>query len=255
MGSMAVTSAFATTGAEVNTSITKYSKASLDNSKSNPDSIIFRSSTLMDNLVNDTNVQKHMANIFIGDKTSKLKGQATTYLASSKEKLERKKAKLVEKEAVAKKAKGFAKIKAWKEVLSAKVEQEKQRGRKNAAKKVVAQLDKFENDGFYKTQYELANGIRIDYKNGFNAYNASLVNPSKDMLSNAWSAATKFNYVDYTTNMHDFWNVRMNVWNDATNLSNDTIAFNELTSVAMIEAIAKMTNQTTEQSIIDYANV
>ena len=94
----------------------------------------------------------------------------------------------------------------------------------------------------------------MDFKNGFNGYNDQLANPSKDTLNNAWNAATKFDYVDYTKNIHDFWNVRMNEWTDGADLSNDSLAFNELTSVATIEAIAQIKGQDTAAAIKDYAN-
>ena len=253
MGSMAVASAFATTGTEVNASITDYSKASMERTAPGNDSIISKAVAFSVDAKNPT-FQKHMANSFVGDKTSKLKVQADTYLASSKEKLERKKDKLVAKEAAAAAAKGWSKIKAWKEVASAKVEQEKQRGRKNAAKAAVEKLGEFNNDGFFQTQYDVVNGIRIDYKNGFNAYNAELVNPSKEILGNAWTAATKFDYVDYTKNIHDFWNVRMNVWTNESEVSKDAKAFNELSNVATIQAISQIKGQDTAASIKDYAN-
>ena len=68
MSSMAVTSAFATTGTEVNNSITKYSEFSMAKTKEiipgADASIVYRSSTLVNNLVNDSNVQKHIATSF-----------------------------------------------------------------------------------------------------------------------------------------------------------------------------------------------
>ena len=207
MGSMAVTSAFATTGTEVNNSITKYSEMSMAKTKEiipgADASIVYRSSTLVNNLVSDSNVQKHIANSLIAEKTAGLKTKAEAYEASSIEKKERKKTKYNEKAQATKDAKGFSKVKAFKEEISAKIELEKQRGRVNAAKKAVEALNKFENDGFYKEQYNLANGIRIDFKNGYNGYNEQLVNPSKEVLGNAWNAATKFDYVDYTKNIHE----------------------------------------------------
>ncbi|MGQ4003090.1 hypothetical protein QIW49_08295 [Francisellaceae bacterium CB300] len=258
MSSMAVTSAFATTGTEVNNSITKYSEFSMAKTKEiipgADASIVYRSSTLVNNLVNDSNVQKHIATSLIADKTAGLKAKAEAYEASSIEKKERKKAKYNEKAQATKDAKGWSKVKAFKEEVSAKIELEKQRGRVNAAKKAVAELNKFENDGFFKEQYELANGIRVDFKNGFNAYNEQLVNPSKVVLGDAWTAATKFDYVDYTKNIHDFWNVRMNVWTDGADLSKDARAFNELTNVATIEALAQIKGEDTAAAIKDYAN-
>lgn len=254
MGSMAVTSAFATTGTEVNASLVKYSNTSLDNATTNPDSIIKRTTTLVNTLVNDTAVQKHLVNSLVAEKTVGLKTKAANYKSAADEKLKNKKNKLADRQTVAAETKGFAKINAWKDVLSSKIEVEKQRGRVRAARNAINELAKFVNDGFFNDTVAQANGIRVTLKNGLNDYNNQLVNPSKDMLSNAWSAATKFNYVDYTANIHSFWDTRMNVWSDASDLTKDAQAFNELTNVATIEAIAQIKGQDTAASIKDYAN-
>ena len=82
---------------------------------------------------------------------------------------------------------------------------------------------------FYKTQYDTVNNVcSIDYKNGF-----------KNMPSNTWSI-DKLNYVDYTKNIHDFQNIRINIQNDDADLPKDTLVFNELNNVATIEAIAQI---------------
>jgi hypothetical protein len=168
-------------------------------------SIIYKSTTL----VNDSNVQKYIVDSLIAEKTAGLATKAKAYKTSSIEKKERKKAEYNEKAQATKDAKGFNKIPAFNAEVKAKIELEKQRGRVSSAKKAVKELSRFNDDGFYKEQYDLANGIRMDFKNGFNGYNDQLANPSKDTLNNAWNAATKFDYVDYTKNIHDFWNVRM----------------------------------------------
>ena len=255
MGSMAVTSAFATTGTEVNSSITKYTTASVENAKPTGDSLVARSSALYTTLKTDSNIQKHVVNSLIADKTADLKLKAEKYLESAIEKKDAKKAKYEEKKTARENAKGVSnRVKALTKELKAKVELEKQRGRVSAAKKSLNELNKFENDGFYKEMYNEAKSIGTDTQNGFKGYNEQLVNPSKEMLSNAWDAASKFDYNNYTNDIHSFWDLRMNVWNDATGISKDTLSFNELTSFATIEALSAIRSQDNTKSIKDYAD-
>ncbi|AXA32910.1 MULTISPECIES: hypothetical protein [Francisella] len=255
LGSLVATASFAgTTGAEVNTAITNYSKTSIENAKTSDDSIVYRSSTLVDNIMNDKNVQGHLVNSFIADKTAGLKTKAEKYKEFAIEKKERKKDKYAEKKQAARDAKGWSKVKAFKEEISAKVELEKQRGRVKAAEKSLNELDKYDNDGFYKTQLELANGIKNDTVKGSKEYNETLLKPSIAVLGDAWSAAKSFNYVGYTTNIHKFWDSRIAVWNGTADISKETGAFNELTNYATIEAVAKVNNTDVTQAIKEYSN-
>lgn len=255
LGSLVATSSFAaTTGAEVNSAITDYSKTSLDNAKTSDDSIVYRSTTLVDNIINDKNIQNHLVNSFIADKTAGLKTKAEDYKEYAVEKKERKKTKYAEKKQATKNAKGWSKVKAFKEELNAKIELEKQRGRVSAAKKALNELNKFDNDGFFKTQLDLANGIKNDTINGAKEYNNTLVKPSTAILNDSWNAAKSLNYIDYTTNMHKFWDSRLAVWNGSADISKKTAAFNELTNYATIEAVAKINNTDIDKAIKDYAN-
>lgn len=54
-----------------------------------------------------------------------------------------------------------------------------------AAEKSLNELDKYDNDGFYKTQLELANGIKNDTVKGSKEYNETLLKPSIAVLGDA----------------------------------------------------------------------
>ncbi|AIT09031.1 hypothetical protein LO80_02930 [Candidatus Francisella endociliophora] len=246
LSSIAVTSVYATTAGDIKDAAASYSQASLDNENS----LINQTG----NFYNDVSTNRdHLAKSYVGYKTVGLKTKAVDYKKYADEKLVAKKNKLSEREKIAKEAKGLKKAKAWKNVLSSKIEVEKQRGRVRAAAKAVEVFNNFNNDGYYKAKQAEGKTLKNTYVLGYKDFNSGYITPAQKDITSAFNAAKALNYTDYKTNINAFWNLNLSIWNNDSNLDENGQKFNEFLNTVTIEAISQVTNKTAKDSVEEYA--